>query len=167
MSKRNRTAPDTSSFEDPLCDYEAVVHDDAMERALCEDPVTAIGCTPVLALPPDVTVRRAVTEMADANVASVIVVEDEKPVGIFSERDVLHRVSLEYAHVLDRPLRELMTPDPVVVFETDHPSRVLNLMAAGGFRHLPVVDADGKLTGMIGCRRVTDYLQQHLAPSEA
>ncbi|MBC8342150.1 MAG: CBS domain-containing protein, partial [Proteobacteria bacterium] len=81
--------------------------------------------------------------------------------------DSLPRVSLEYAEARARPLREFMTPDPGVVYEAVRPARVLNLMAAGGFRHLPVVDPDGKLTGMIGCRRVTDYLQQHLAPSSA
>lgn len=166
MSKRNRTAPDTRAFEDPLSDYEAIEHTDAMERALCEDPATAIGTRPVLTLGPDDTVRRAVTEMADANIACIIVVDsDEKPIGIFSERDVLRRVSVDYTDVLDKPLRDVMTPDPVVVNETDRPARVLNLMASGGFRHLPVVDPDGKLTGMIGCRRVTDYLQQHLSPS--
>ena len=106
-------------------------------------------------------------EMADSNIACVIVVVDGRPVGIFSERDVLHRVSTDYKETLDKTLADVMTVDPVIVYETDHPSRVLNLMAGGGFRHLPVVDADGKLTGMIGARRVTDYLQQHLAPSSS
>ena len=51
-----------------------------------------------------------------------------------------------------------MTPDPTVVFENDVPAKVINLMGTGHFRHIPVVDADGRLKGIIGGRRVTQYI---------
>ena len=80
-------------------------------------------------------------------------------VGLFTERDVLNKVALEYEEVKDLPISELMTPNPIYVYTTDSSAAALSVMAATGYRHVPVVDLDEKLVGIIGPLRVTSFLQ--------
>lgn len=162
MAKRERRQPEPGPFEDPLSNYDPQQFTDQLERSLSEDTVTAIEHRPFLAVMDDETVRATINLMGEHNIACVVVVNhDAEPVGIFSERDVLNRVADDLNKVTEQPISELMTPNPAVVFTTESPSRVLNVMVTGGFRHVPVVDVDGKLVGVIGARRVTDYLKSY------
>jgi len=164
MAKRERRKPEPGEFEDPLSIYESPDYEDAFLKSLCEDATTQIEHRPYLAVLADERVGQATAMMNEHNSACVVVVDDEgKPVGIFSERDVLVRIADQFDDVVDRPVRDFMTPEPVVVYMTDSPAQVLNVMVAGGFRHVPVVDVDDRLVGVIGARRVTAYLQQHFA----
>jgi signal-transduction protein with cAMP-binding, CBS, and nucleotidyltransferase domain len=162
MSKsRHRTPPDTRDFEDPLSNYDPAVYADEFEKSLCEDKVTALQMEPFDHVSPETTIRDALQKMIDNDVACLVVTRDREPVGIVSERDVLNRIVDHYAALADHPIAEVMTPDPIVVNATDSPARVMNVMGSGFFRHLPVVDVDGKLVGILGARRVTAYLQQY------
>ncbi|QNN21088.1 CBS domain-containing protein [Planctomycetales bacterium ZRK34] len=162
MSKsRHRTPPDTREFEDPLSNYDPVVYADPFEKSLCEDAVGVMQLHPFDHVTPETTIRVALTKMIDNDVACLVVTKNEKPVGIFSERDVLNRVADRFESLADHPIAEVMTPDPIVVHTTDNPARVMNVMGSGLFRHLPVVDVDGKLVGILGARRVTAYLQKY------
>jgi len=60
-------------------------------------------------------------------------------------------------------LTEVMTANPLVVHETDSPGTALNLMAVQSFRHVPILSVDKKVVGIIGPRRLTDYLQKQVA----
>ncbi len=60
----------------------------------------------------------------------------------------------------------VMTPDPVCVYETDTPAKALNLMAVGSFRHIPVLDVDGKIVGIVGPSRTSAYLQEKLGAAD-
>lgn len=152
--------PRPEEFRDPLSDYSRQ-YDDELERSLKEDPAAAIESQPFIAIEPQTPIIAAMKLMDERDVACVVVVDEErKPLGVFTERDVLDRVADRFAEMGPRPVIEVMTPRPVVVYESDTPARVLNLMNHGLFRHLPVVDVDGRLTGIIGARRVTAYLQK-------
>jgi len=161
--RRHRRPPEDGEYRDPLSNYDPPEHQDPFERSVCEDTVAVIRSTPVLTITPDTSVRDALALMSEHDIASLVVVDQERPVGIVSERDVLTRIAEDYPRLADAPIRQIMTEDPVVVYETDTPARVLNCMASGAFRHLPVVDIDGKLKGVIGARRVIAYLEQHFA----
>ncbi len=159
--RRKRRSTQTGEFEDPLKDYSPRDYDDDMERALSEDSLTKLQTKPLLTLDAGTTLQQVLGTMAETNVACVMVTENDRLVGIFSERDVLYKVSDRYAQVKDKPIREVMTPNPVIAYETDTPAKALNFMAVGGFRHVPVLNVDDKVVGMLGPRRVTAYLYQH------
>lgn len=162
MSKsRHRTPPDTRDFEDPLSNYDPVDYADEFEKSLCEDAIGVLQIQPFDHVTPQTTIRDALHKMIDNDVACLVVTRDGRPVGIVSERDVLNRIVDRYAALADHPIAEVMTPDPIVVNTTDSPARVMNVMGSGLFRHLPVVDVDGKLVGILGARRVTAYLQRY------
>lgn len=162
MAKRERRKPEPGEFVDPLSNYDPPVYADEMERSMCEDAVTVIDHKPFAAMVSQERISQVLSHMAQDNVACVVIVDhDAKPIGIFSERDVLNRVMDHYPEIAEHPIDEVMTHDPVVVHPTDSPARVLNVMVTGGFRHVPVVDADGHLVGVIGARRTTAYLQRY------
>jgi hypothetical protein len=80
-------------------------------------------------------------------------------------RDVLTRMSEHYERVRLQPVRAIMTPQPVFLYETASPAKVINLMAVGGFRHVPVLDVDNRVVGVVGPRRILNYLEPHLLPA--
>ncbi len=162
MAKRERRQPEPGEFEDPLSNYEPKEYEDELERSLVEDIVEAVPFDDHLKARSDMTVADAIQLMNDNNFACVVVMDEEhRAVGIFSERDVLVRVADHYEDVKGRRLSDIMTADPVTAYSSDTLARVLNVMVSGGFRHVPVVDQDNKLQGMVGVRKVTAYLQKH------
>jgi len=109
-----------------------------------------------IVLPPTATVREAIEKMAEANVGSVIIVdEDMKPIGIFTERDLLVKVCARGLDPASVRLEEVMTRNPMVVRESETAKKALELMLHFGFRHLPVVDSEGRLVGVVSIRDVS------------
>lgn len=150
-------------FEDPLQDYSAPSYADDLERALLEDTVARMAIAPYKTVLATTSVRRTVEVMIELDIACVLVVdEQDRLVGIFSERDVLTKLAESFETLQHEPVSRFMTPDPTVVYDTDSPAKALNLMAVGGFRHIPVVDVDQRVVGILGPRRVTHYLDQVL-----
>lgn len=101
--------------------------------------------------------REAAAEMNRRDIGCLLVNEDGKLVGIFSERDVLNKVSADPS-VLDRPVSELMTRDPETISLQDSIAYALQAMDVGGYRHLPIVDEDGRPVGIISIRDILRFL---------
>ena len=99
----------------------------------------------------DTTVSDAASLMRDKHIGAVIVVENGKLAGIFTERDALFRVIAQGLDPGTTDIGSVMTPNP----QTIHPDRpvghALHMMFEGGFRHVPVVE-DGRPIGMVSSR---------------
>ena len=108
-----------------------------------------------LSLPPETSVAKAAQMMAKKNVGAVMVVEQERLVGIFTERDALFRVIARGLDPVNARLAEVMTPDPRTVAPRQTYGYALVLMQENGFRHAPVID-DGKPIGMVSSRNAMD-----------
>ena len=148
-------------FQDPLDIYEPPAYADDTERALAEQSVADMKIAPYKTVAGRDRVRDAVQTMIDLDIACVLVVDDQdRLIGIFSERDVQTKLADRFEHLQHQPVSNFMTPDPTIVHDTDSPAKALNLMAIGGFRHIPVVDADERVVGILGPRRITHYLDQ-------
>jgi len=161
MARRKRRAPQEGDFQDPLKNYDGPQRVDGLERSLIEAKVGDMKIQPFATVTPQTSVQRTLEEMAKLNIACVLVVEDDRLLGIFSERDVLMKVADQLEQLKDRPVSEVMTPKPVYVHRTDSPAKAVNLMAVSGFRHVPIVNVDDKVVGVLGPRRVTAYLRNH------
>lgn len=99
---------------------------------------------------PGDTVGEAVAVMAQNRVGSVLVMEAEKLLGIFTERDTVRALSLSH----DAPRHDIvswMTRDPKTVPPDTDTEDALRTMLDNGFRHLPVVDG-GRVVGMVSMR---------------
>jgi CBS domain-containing protein len=107
---------------------------------------------------PDESAAEAIRRMLDANIGSVVVCEDNQPVGIFTERDVL-RLAGDGADFETTPVSRAMTPKPLTINAGDGILEAAQLMAQRKLRHLPVVE-DGNLVGMVSMRDVFGYLAE-------
>jgi CBS domain-containing protein len=97
---------------------------------------------------PQATVFEALVLMAEKDVGAVLVVENEKLVGIFSERDYARKVVLKGRSSKDTLVSELMTSDVFYVNPNQTIDECMALMTNKHFRHLPVLDNE-KLVGII------------------
>jgi CBS domain-containing protein len=127
---------------------------------LSNDPVTALRVRDPLTVGPSQTIREAIYSMRHRREGCVIVTEHGKPTGIFTERDVLSKILLK--GVADNtPIAEVMTQPPMVIREDCVVADVIRTMHRGGFRHMPIVDKAGYLTGLVSVRQVVEYIVEH------
>lgn len=104
---------------------------------------------------PEATVADAVRRMLDEHVGAIAVVDSEHVVaGIFTERDVLKRMSLSGRDPNTTPIREMMTTPVELATEQTTEVEALSVMLERHYRHLPIVDAGGRLLGMLSIRHV-------------
>lgn len=160
MCDASPQVPSPDEFQDPLENYEPKTYDDPVEQALADETVEAIQHHPFATITPETTVADAVQQLAGFHIACLLVARDNKLVGVFSDRDVLDKVALEYDNVKDQPVSEVMTTNPVYVYESDPAAAALSVMAVSGYRHVPILDLDGNLSGIASPQRVTSFLQQ-------
>jgi CBS domain-containing protein len=106
---------------------------------------------------PQASVFEALSLLAEYNVGALMVVEDGRLVGVFSERDYARKVVLKGKFSKDTPVREIMTADPVVIGRSTEVPRCMQLMTEKQVRHLPVVDG-GTLEGVISIGDVVKIL---------
>jgi CBS domain-containing protein len=109
----------------------------------------------VLTAPPETVVSKAAKLMAKKNVGAIMVVEDERLVGIFTERDVTFRVVARGLDAQTTRLAEVMTPGPDTVDPDKSFGYALLRMHEKGYRHLPVIK-DGKVVGIVSERSAMD-----------
>jgi CBS domain-containing protein len=109
----------------------------------------------LLKAPPQTLVSKAARLMAEKDVGALMVVDGERLVGIFTERDLVVRVVAVGRDIDATPVAEVMTPAPRTVAPDKPFGLALLLMHEHGFRHLPVIE-DGKLIGVVSARSAMD-----------
>lgn len=122
---------------------------------------TVMQCHPdaPLCMAPKESVRAALQEMKERNHAAVLVCQDGVLVGIFTERDAMKLMAA--AANFDVPLEQIMTRLPVALPASASVAAAIEKMAHGGYRRLPVVDAQGRPTGILKVESLLHYLVEH------
>jgi CBS domain-containing protein len=116
--------------------------------------VLRIAHQPAIGVSRETTVREAARTMVDNRIGAVLVLDGEKPVGIFSERDVMCRVVLTSKDPDATRVSDVMT-SPVLTIPADgQPRSAMTLMLEKHIRHLPVVDSSGNVLGMLSIRHL-------------
>jgi CBS domain-containing protein len=129
-----------------------------VERSLMEDTVEALPVHAPLTLLPSATIRQAIALLLEHNVGALLVVDDQgKLLGIFSERDLLKKVACLHPDYADLPVERFMTPRPQSVSLQATLDFVLHKMDGGGYRHVPVV-SEGKPLGVLSIRDMLRHL---------
>lgn len=102
----------------------------------------------VLTIDKAATVYEAIERMEDLHVGSVIVMDDDEVVGIFTERDYLRRIVLQGRTSKTTPVKDVMTRELVCVDPNYSIQECMAVMTERKFRHLPVID-NGRLAGIV------------------
>ena len=112
----------------------------------------AISSRSALTVPRTSTVMEVIRTMAGAKVGSVLVVEGDRLLGIFSERDVMFRVVLEGRHPEYTTVEEVMTSSVQTISPSATGDDALRIMHQSHIRHLPVVDGNGSVLAVVSMR---------------
>jgi CBS domain-containing protein len=108
------------------------------------------GQEPVSA-PATMSAMEAARLMKQHNIGALTVIEADKLVGVFTERDALFRVLAGGMDAIKTTLADVMTRNPQTIHPNDGFTHALQIMHDGHFRHLPVVE-DGRLVGIVSVR---------------
>ncbi len=111
---------------------------------------------------PDDTVLDAIRMMADKDVGALVVIEDGRPVGIFTERDYARNVVLEDRQSKTTPVRDVMSTRIVCASPEQTIEECMAVMTEKRVRHLPVLE-DGKLAGIVS---IGDLVKSRIADQE-
>ena len=152
---------DLMEFEDPLSDYEPIQYESELHRALAEELVDQIESKPFIQVTPSTTIRQSIRALHESKVSSLLVVDEGKLVGIFTERDVLERVAEQYPKMADTAVSEVMTTNPTVIYETDPAAVALAAIAVGGHRHVPVMAVNNMIQGIVSPKRVFRFIEKY------
>jgi CBS domain-containing protein len=130
--------------------FQLNLNSETVEHAYVVDPIR---------LEPTATVREAFRRMKERRTGAVLVCRDSVLVGIFTERDALRMMAVQAD--LDVPLEEHMVAGPVTLAEGDTVAKAIAKMSSGGYRRLPIVDAEGRPKGMLKTSGILRYLVEH------
>ena len=114
----------------------------------------AISSRSALTVPRTATVMEVIRTMAGAKVGSVLVVDGDRLLGIFSERDVMLRVVLEGRHPEYTSVEEVMTSSVQTIPPDTTGDTALRIMHQNHIRHLPVVDNRGRVLAVVSMRNL-------------
>ncbi|HRO60017.1 MAG TPA: CBS domain-containing protein [Burkholderiaceae bacterium] len=102
----------------------------------------------VYSMGPDASVYDALKLMSERNIGALLVLEEDRIVGIFSERDYARKIVLMSRSSKETPLRDIMTKSVRFVRPEQTNEQCMALMTENRLRHLPVLDGE-KLVGII------------------
>jgi CBS domain-containing protein len=104
---------------------------------------------PIATISPKQSIHDAAVRMRDQHVGAIVVVEDNRPVGIVTDRDIVLRGLLEGRDPETTPVRDVMSRNPTVVRSDEKIDEAVNSIHAAGVRRLPIVDEKGQVVGMV------------------
>jgi signal-transduction protein with cAMP-binding, CBS, and nucleotidyltransferase domain len=110
-----------------------------------------------LGVTPETSALDVIGKMKAAGVGCALVLEGGKLVGIFTERDLLNKLTGKDAMSDNTPVKDLMSPDPEFLSERDSVATAVNKMSIGRYRHIPVCRADGSYS-VTSIKHVLKYI---------
>ncbi|MBX7143376.1 MAG: CBS domain-containing protein [Oligoflexia bacterium] len=144
---------------DPLLQ---IVHDSSVDQFFVSDISSLEPDKPVMLHEKEPLIS-GIRRLQQKNIGGVLIVNaGQKLVGIFTERDYLHRVALSDLPFEGRSMGEFMTTTPQTVLASSSVSIAFNYLSQGGYRHLPVVDSGEKLIGVLTVRNFMRYLSREI-----
>jgi len=112
-----------------------------------------------LCIEPTATCRRVLELLKEQNRGAALVCENDKLVGIFTERDALKLMAS--GADFEMAISEVMSPAPVALSAEASVGKAIAKMSHGGYRRLPLVDEAGKPVGLLKVSSILHYLVEH------
>ncbi|MCC9609116.1 CBS domain-containing protein [Blastopirellula sp. JC732] len=139
----------------------------SVEEQLRRDTIAKLPMKTPLTSSPDAPLGDVLTVLSTNAIGAVVITDDHhRPIGIFSERDALIRVGPDYRDHLNTPISNFMTTDPQTIDQSTPITFAVHQMDVGHYRHLPVIDEDGRVTAVISIRDLLRYLTEKIAAAE-
>jgi len=134
-----------------VVDFQLNLHTESVDQAHPTEP---------LLVAPEAPLRHVLELLkTDGRGAALICESGGRLVGILTERDIVRFMAAEMD--LDVAVKDVMIKRPVTVTRRDSVGRAIQLMSAGGYRRLPIVDDIGRPVGILGAAGILEYLVEH------
>jgi len=142
----------------PLFDLDSPRADGSrgLARSVMEDNLNQLD-QEFLGVAPNTSALEVVEKMKAARLGCALVIENGKLVGIFTERDLLNKLTGKNSSPQDITVKQLMSANPETLQETDSVANAVNKMSMGRYRHIPVVRADGSYS-VTSIKHVLKYI---------
>lgn len=124
-------------------------------------PLEVLLSKPAISVPSSATIREAIALMREHGFGAVLATEDGKLCGILTERDVVFKLLGVVDDFLDRSVASAMTRDPLALRKEDGIVHVAHNMQVGGYRHVPIVDADNRPVSVVSIKDVARFVLSH------
>ncbi len=111
----------------------------------------------LLSVSTDTPALEVIKKMKGASLGCALVIENGKLIGIFTERDLLNKLTGPAAISNQTAVRDLMSLNPEILSETDSVATAVNKMSMGRYRHIPIRKADGSYS-VISIKHVLKYI---------
>ncbi len=133
-----------------------------IEVSLIEETVERLHPAPAVSISFDTTLSVAIERMREKEIGCLLVTKENGGLcGILTERDLLYKVT-EVDLDLDKSLvGDYMTSGPETIQREEPLARALHLMMVGGYRHLPLVDENGRPDGIVSSRDIINFIEFH------
>lgn len=116
----------------------------------------------VISVSPDTPILKLTKIFTKNKIGSIVVLDNERLVGIVSERDVVRAIASQGPEVLEETVSSIMTSEVITCGGGDTIDQIMSIMTTGRFRHIPVIE-NGQLSGIIS---IGDVVQQRIAAVE-
>jgi predicted transcriptional regulator len=130
-------------------------------QSVLGDHLHGLGFGQIAVVAPTVGVATAIRRMHDARTDCLLVCDDDRLVGIFTDRDAVVKAADKRLGLYT--VADFMTPDPVVLRQEDTLAIAIHKMAVGEFRHIPIVDETGSPIGVVAAADVFRHIADALA----
>ncbi len=153
MSEVSVSDGNSSEFEESYDD------DRELHGSIFQEPLKKVPTRPMVTIDCATTVAATIAAMNERHVGAAVIVRDGKLVGIFTERDVLRKV-VGQIDIEKTRVEEVMTADPDTLPESASVAYALHTMTVEGYRHIPLVDAEGKPKNVVAVRDIVAWMSE-------
>lgn len=123
------------------------------------DTVEQASPSPAVCAAPEDSIRSVLKLLREARSGAAMICRDDKLLGICTERDLIRVLAAEGN--LGASVSTIMVRDPVSLQRGDSLATAITLMSVRGFRQIPIVDAGGRISGVLSAGGILHYLVQH------
>jgi CBS domain-containing protein len=129
-----------------------------LDNSMLMEPIRRIDTAPPVTVESKTSIAETVRLMQERHIGCVLVTREGRLLGIFTERDVLCEVMGAGRNPKETAVDELMTENPETLSPDAAIAFALNKMSIGGFRHVPLVDDEGRPVGVVSVKDIVDYI---------
>ena len=130
-----------------------------VEDTFQTDPISSLGLPPPVSLGKSASIGEALAAVQRHGQGYVLIVDEGRPVGIMSEREVLMKIVARDVKY-DQSVDTYMSHGPQTLTARDHIARAIELMNEAGERHIPIVDDAGKAVGVLRTLDIIHFLAE-------
>lgn len=135
-----------------------------METAITSQKIRHLKLTPPLLISAGTSLTDTVLQMQKAKKSCILVCEEDRCVGIFTERDYLQKI-IGKETGSSRPIDDFMSKNPKTLTLENTVGEAIRLMHETGYRNVPLVDREGHCAGLLQIRSIIEFLAE-LYPEE-